>query len=78
MLCKVDNEFYYCYNINEMLYFGFVPINIRFENGYFLWELTDNINQETILKQKRYENKTKTVSMLEKSSVSEMILDLFF
>ena len=43
LLCKVDNEFYYCYNLNEMLDVDFVPINIRFENDYFLWEV-DGVN----------------------------------
>ena len=39
MLCKVGDEVYYCYNINEMLDSGFEPINIQFKDEYFLWEV---------------------------------------
>ena len=39
LLCKVGDDVYYCYNINEMLDSGFEPINIQFKDKCFLWEV---------------------------------------
>ena len=39
LLCKVGDEVYYCYNINEMLDSGFEPINIQFKDKCFLWKV---------------------------------------
>ena len=38
-MCKVGDDVYYCYNINEMLDSGFEPIKIQFKDKCFLWEV---------------------------------------